>query len=212
MKQVALNVKTREAIGSTAVKRLRAEGQIPAVIYGENGVRHLQIDAHAYAMAWRKIGGSAALIELHADGAEESTFAIVKDAQRDPRKDNWLHVDFLEVVRGKDMEAEIPVHAKGSAFGVRNQQGVLEINAQELLVRCRPRHLPEEIAVDVAALKVGDSLHVRDLPVIEGVTFIDDADLVVVSCVGASGGKSGDEESAEAEPEVEAEPAKAAAK
>lgn len=198
MKQVALNVKSREAVGTAAVKRLRAAGQIPAVIYGESGVHSLSVDSVQFKQAWRKIAGSAALLELHLDGAEESTFAIIKEYQRDPRRDTFEHIDFLEIVRGKDMEAEIPVHTKGTANGVKNQQGVLEVHAHELTVRCRPRDLPEFIEVDVTALSVGDSLHVRDLPAIEGVTFTDDADIVVAACVGSSAGASGaSEEEAE---------------
>jgi large subunit ribosomal protein L25 len=197
MKQVVLNVKTRDALGSAAVKRLRREGQIPAVLYGESGVHHVQVGAEAFFAAWRKMAGRATLLELHMDGAEESTFTILKDYQRNARTDRFEHLDLLEVVRGKDMEADIPVVTKGTAFGVKNQQGVLEINAHELNVRCRPRDLPEEILIDVTTLKVGDSLHVEDLPPIEGVTFNDPSDLVVVSCVGASGGKSGDEEEEE---------------
>lgn len=194
MKQVELNVKTRDALGSTAVKRLRGAGEIPAVLYGENGVHHLQIEADAFSAAWRKIAGRASLLELHADGAEETTFAIIKEYQRNPRTDRFEHIDFQEIVRGKDMEADIPVEMVGSAFGVKNQQGVLEIHAHELGVRCRPRVLPESIKVDVTSLKVGQSLRVRDLPAMDEIVFTSAADLVVVSCVGSSGGKGGEEE------------------
>lgn len=204
MKQVALNVKTRDAVGSTAVKRLRAEGLIPAVIYGESGVRHLQISADEFFLAWRKIAGRASLLELHTDGAEESTFAIIKEYQRNPRNDRFEHIDLLEIVRGKEMEADIPVHPVGAAFGVKNQQGVLEVHAHELGVRCRPRDLPEFISVDVTALKVGESLRVADLPAIEGVTMTNDKDLVVVSCVGHSAGSGGEEAGEAAEEGVEA--------
>lgn len=191
MKQVALNVKTRDAVGSSAAKRLRNAGQIPAVIYGESGAQALLVDSVQFSQAWRKIAGSATLLALHRDGAEESTFAIIKDFQRDPRKDTFNHIDFFEIVRGKEMEAEIPVHTHGTAYGVKNEQGVVEVSALEILVRCRPRDLPEFIEVDVTELKVGESIHVRDLPKIEGVTFVTDEDIVVISCVGSSAGASG---------------------
>ena len=209
MKQVVLNVKTHSALGSSAVKRLRDAGQIPAVIYGESGVSHLEIDAVAFGNAWRSIGGRASLVELHADGDKEGTFAIIKGTQRHSTKDNFLHVDFLEIVRGKDMEAAIPVITQGIAYGVKNEQGVVEINAHEVPVRCRPKSLPEAIVVDVTDLKVGDSVHLGQLAAIDGVTFMEDEELVLVSCVASSGGKSGltDEEIAEAE---EAEAAAAA--
>ncbi len=203
MKQVALKVKTRDALGRGPVNRLRAEGQIPAVVYGESGVRHLQVDAHEFSLAWRRIGNRASLLELHTEGTEETTFAIIKEFQRDAQSDQFLHIDLLEVVRGKEMEADIPVHTTGTPYGVKNEQGVLEVVTYELTVRCRPRDLPESIVVPVADLKVGDIVRVEDLAAIEGITFINDPELVVVACVGSSGGRSGDE--AEEAEEVEEE-------
>lgn len=205
MKQVKLVVETRDSQGSGAAKRLRNEGKLPAVFYGESGVRHLQLNHHDFAMAWRNIVGSAALIELRQSGNEEAdpVFAIIKDVQRNARTDEFLHIDFLEIVRGREMEAEIPVKTRGVAHGVKNQGGVLAINLDTMNVRCRPRHLPEMILVDVTKLAIADSIHVRDLEAPEGVAFLDDPDLVVVACTGASG-LGGGEEKEEGEEEATA--------
>lgn len=207
MKQVSLNVKSRTEKGRNASKRLRGAGSIPAVIYGESGVRDLSVSQKEFSLAWRSVVGRAALIELHLDGAEESTFAIIQETQRNPRTDAFQHIDFKEVVRGKDMEAEIPVIAKGVSPGVKNG-GILEFHAETLTVRCRPRDLPEAIAVDVTQMQIGDSLHVRDLPAAEGLTILSDDDLVVVACVGSSGGASAAAD--ESDDEEEAAPAKSA--
>lgn len=190
MKQISIQASKRENIGGSWAKRQRAEGIVPAVLYGESGVRHLQLNDRAFKTSWRNIGGRASLIELHVDGESETTYAIIQDVQRDSRTDAFLHVDFKEIVRGKDMEADIPVVAKGTANGVKNQGGVLEVQAHTLAVRCRPRNLPEAIEIDVVAMNVGDSLHLRDITAPEGVTFLDDADLVVIACVGSSSGAS----------------------
>lgn len=191
MKQITLNTTPRENLGRTASKHMRQNGVIPAVIYGEHGSRNLALNAHEFAMAYRSISGSAALIELKGEGDEEGTYAIIQELQRNPVNDAYVHIDFKEIVRGKEMEADIPVHTIGVADGVRNYGGVLELSLHTLRVRCRPRNLPEFITVDVKALEIGKSIHLEEITAPEGVTFLDDPDQVVVACVGASAGASG---------------------
>jgi large subunit ribosomal protein L25 len=202
MKQITLKTTPREETGRTASKHLRQKGVVPAVIYGESGIRNLSIDAHEFAMAYRKIAGTAALIELKGEGEKDSQFAIIQELQRNTRTDAFLHIDFKEIVRGRDMEADIPVHARGTADGVKNYGGVLEISQHSLRVRCRPRDLPEEIVVEVSALGIGKSIHLSEIQAPEGVTFLDDPELVLVACVGASGGASGAQEDEASEGEA----------
>lgn len=197
MKQIPLKSRAREASGRTASRQQRQGGQIPAVIYGESGVRHLTIEAHEFKLAYRNFAGSAALIELQPEEGE-STFAVIQELQRNSRTDAFVHIDFREIVRGKDMEADIPVRTKGTADGVRNYGGVLEVNTHHIRVRCRPRNLPESIVIDVTKLGIGHSIHLSDLEVGEGVTYLGDRDQVLVSCVGASGGSGGVEAEAAA--------------
>ena len=212
MKQITLNTKPRTEMGRTASKHLRQGGTVPAIIYGDSGVRHLAVDAHEFAMAYRKFAGTVALIELKEEGGE-SHYAIIQELQRNPRTDAFIHIDFKEIVRGKEMEAEIPVTTRGTADGVKNYGGVLEISTHFLRVRCRPRDLPESIVVDVAKLGIGKSIHLGEVAAPEGVTFLGDHDLVVVACVGSSAGASGAEEAEgeEAEGAEAAEAPKAAA-
>ena len=91
------------------------------------------------------------------------------------------------------------MHAKGTAYGVKNQGGVLEIVAHELEVRCLPRNLPKELLVDVSELKVHDSLHVSDLKAPEGVVILNPGDEVVVSCAVAAKIESADSEGGESD-------------
>ncbi|MEX0332497.1 MAG: 50S ribosomal protein L25 [Puniceicoccaceae bacterium] len=204
MKQITLNTKPRTEMGRTASKHLRQQGIVPAIIYGESGVRHLTLDAHEFGMAYRKFSGTAALIELKEEGGD-SHYAIIQELQRNPRTDAFVHIDFKEIVRGKEMETDIPVTTRGTADGVKNYGGVLEISTQLLRVRCRPRDLPEAIVVDVTELEIGKSIHLSEVEAPEGVTFLGDPELVLIACVGASAGASGaEEEEAEGE-EVAAE-------
>lgn len=209
MKQITLNTTPRNELGRTASRHRRQSGTIPAVIYGESGSRNLALNAHEFAMAYRKFSGSAALIELKGEGDADTTYAIIQELQRNPRNEMFIHIDFKEIVRGKDMEVDIPVHTRGIAHGVRNYGGVLELSAHTLRVRCRPRNLPESIVIDVTGLEIGNSMHLSEIEAPEGVTFLDDPELVLVGCVGASGGASGltAEEVEEAAEEAAAEAA-----
>lgn len=210
MKQITLNSKLRENTGRRASRLLRESGEIPAVLYGESGIKHLTINTREFHSTHRSLIGSAALIELYVEGQDDSTYAVLQELQRNPRNDRFIHIDFREIVRGKEMEANIPVHAMGTPDGVRNYGGVLEISAEVLRVRCRPRHLPEHITVDVTDLEIGKSIHLSEIEAPEGVTFLDDPDWVVASCVGASSGSSGvelEEEAEEGEESTEEEAA-----
>jgi len=200
MKQITLNITPRENIGRTASKHLRQNGAIPAVIYGESGLRHLTVNEHEFAMSYRKIVGSASLIELKNEGEDESQYAIIQELQRNSCTDAFIHIDFKEIVRGKDMETDIPVHTIGLADGVRNYGGVLDVSTQTLRVRCRPRNLPEEILIDVTELGLRKNINLSEIEAPEGVIFLDDPESVVLACVSSSGGAS-DEEGADDEAE-----------
>ncbi len=193
MKQITLNITPREEIGRTASKHLRQNGAIPAVIYGDSGLRHLTVNEHEFAMSYRKIAGSASLIELKNEGDDESQYAIIQELQRNTCTDAFVHIDFKEIVRGKDMEADIPVHTIGIPDGVRNYGGVLDVSTHTLRVRCRPRHLPDEILINVTELGLGKNINLSELTAPEGVTFLDDPESVVLACVGSSGGASDSE-------------------
>jgi len=204
MKQITLNTKPRTEMGRTASKHMRQNGLVPAIVYGESGTHHLSVNEHEFAMAYRKFSGTAALIELKMEGDKktESHFAIIQELQRNTRTDAFIHIDFKEIVRGQEMEADIPVRTHGLADGVKNYGGVLEISANTLRVRCLPRHLPEAIVIEVADLAIGRSIHLSEIDSPEGITFLGDPELVVVACGGASGGA--EEEADEATEEAEA--------
>lgn len=199
MKLISLNAKVREGLGRTRSRQLRSQGLIPAVFYGESGVRHLTLNVPELLAAWKKIAGSASLIELKVEGDDDTHFALIQEAQRNPRTDDFIHLDFKEIVRGREMEAHIPIHTFGSPVGVRHYGGVLEVNLSDVHVRCRPRNLPEFIEVDVSELEIGKSIHLEELTAPEGVEFLYDPELVVASCVGASSGAASPADDEEAE-------------
>lgn len=183
MKQINLKTTNREQIGGNSAKRYRNNGQIPAVIYGESGEKNLLIDEKELAVALKAIIGKAVLIEMEFADGTESRYAMLKNVERHPLTGNPLHVDFIEVVRGRPMSAVVPLHFEGESYGAKNENGIVEIHEHEVRVKCRPRDLPEMIAVNISDLHVGNAIHLKDVVAPEGVEFeATDLDDVIVTC------------------------------
>jgi len=181
-KQVKLTARPRSESGRNAVKEVRARGGVPAVIYGAKTepanleVSHREIEAllsHAV--------GENILVELEIEEGGKTTnrLSLIQEVQHHPIRREILHVDFHAVSMTDEIEAEIVVESVGEADGVKNFGGLLEQNMRSVTIKCLPQNLPEIIRVDVTALKVGDSIHVRDLPLPNGVEIVDDGDLTV---------------------------------
>jgi large subunit ribosomal protein L25 len=154
------------------------------------------------------------LIELGIEGADGGSVAIVKEIQRDViTPGHLLHVDFQHVDMNKMVTVQVPVEIVGVPVGVKEDNGILEHHVRHLTIECMPREMPEHIPVEVSALNVGDSIHVRDLSLTEGLEIKDSPDEVlaavlqptkeepVAEAVGAEEGAAGEgeEEAGEAE-------------
>lgn len=195
MSEHLLSVKKREGIGRGNSRRLRAQGNIPAVIYGKSGNRSLTVAEREFLMLMREVAGTTSVITLE-DDDKQRVDALIHEYQRDPLTDRFQHIDFLEVVAGELIHAHIPVHVKGEPIGEKNG-GIFEQIVHDLEVHCYPRHLPENVEIDVSKLEIGDSIHLEDLPELEGVTFDGEPDMTIAYVAEPT--------KAEPEPEVEAE-------
>jgi large subunit ribosomal protein L25 len=188
-KQIKIAAQTRSGAGRTSVKKIRATGQVPAVIYGSTQPStNIQISARAMQEALAHATGEHFLVELEiADGASVShKLALVQEVQHHPVRSTILHVDFHAVAADEKLHAEIPVETTGESVGVKNFGGRLEIMLHSVEVECLPKDLPEVIRLDVTSLKVGDSIHLRDLPLPAGVSLRGDGDLTVVRIAGSA--------------------------
>lgn len=183
MQQFKLNIASREATGRGPARRLRAEGQIPASLYGQGNARSITVNAVDFRDLNRQIGGGAALVEL-ADEKGVSALCLIQEIQRDAIRGNVKHVDFQEVERGHAFVTFVPVHLIGEAdsIGVKKDGGVIDHKTHELEIRCRPSKLPNGIEVDVSGLAVGEAIHISELAEIEGVEFLGEPVQVIVSC------------------------------
>ncbi|WP_269538097.1 50S ribosomal protein L25 [Cerasicoccus fimbriatus] len=195
MSEHLLSVQKREGIGRGNSRRLRAQGLIPAVIYGKSGNRNLAVAERDFQMLLREVAGSTAVITLK-DDADQTIDALIHETQRDPLTDRFRHIDFLEVVAGQLIHAHIPVHVTGESIGVKNG-GVLDTPVHELEIHCMPRNLPEYVEINVSDLKIGDAIHLEDLPAIEGVTFDGEPDMVIVAVAEPAKVESSETEEAE---------------
>ncbi|WP_010262276.1 50S ribosomal protein L25 [Treponema primitia] len=176
MSQVVFAAKNRTEAGSGGARRIRQAGRIPAVVYGRTGkALSIDLDALEFVNSAKGISEST-IVTINVDGQTHQAF--VKDTQRNITDGKILHVDFYEVEAGISLRAKVSVHVHGNPVGVR-EGGILESPLHEIEVECLPKDLPERIDVDIAELKVNQSIHVRDLKLGDGVRLISNADQVV---------------------------------
>ncbi len=159
-----------------ARNELRRNGKIPATIYSHGKAESLAIDLHEYTI-FRRNNPETTMLTLNI--GKKKRQALIKEVQPHAVTDVILHIDFLEVHKGEELHASVPLHFEGSAVGVR-EGGILERHLHELEVSCLPVDLPEYIAVDVTDLEVGSSLHVSDVQISEKVKILTDGDQVLV--------------------------------
>jgi large subunit ribosomal protein L25 len=198
-KQAKLSARPRSESGRNAVKQVRARGGVPAVIYGsKDKPANLEVSRRDIEALLSHAVGENILVELEIDedGKKTNRLSLIQEVQHHPLRGEVLHVDFHAVSMTEKISADIVIEAYGEADGVKNFGGLLEQSMRSVTLKCLPQHLPELIRVDVSALKIGDSIHVRDLPLPAEVEADEDADLTVFIV---------------AEPAVAEEPAVAAA-
>ena len=180
--QVSLKATRRTATGRNAVKKVRAAQAVPAILYGRDTEPHpLQVERRAIDILLSHAVGENILVNLEIeDGAKGSNrLALINEVQRHPVNQTVVHVDFQTVSVNVKLVAEVVIEPVGEANGVKNFGGLLEQSLRSIEVECLPKDLPEIVRVDVSGLNVGDSLHVKDLPVLPGVEYAADPDVTV---------------------------------
>jgi len=177
MEQKTLSAVERKERAKGANRRLRIAGKIPAVMYGHAGTAAVAVDEHEFSQQFKRISENT-IIDLSIDG--KSHEVLLKDYQEDVLTGKIVHIDFYEVEKGRMLRTNVPVRVLGTAAGVR-EGGVLDQGLHRIEVECLPKDIPEQITVDVSALVVGDSVHVRDLALPPGVRILNSGEQVVVA-------------------------------
>src|SRR5919109_5105452 len=158
-----LQIEKREGRGKNEARRLRASGRIPAVVYGAEKGKALEIavDPKTLLRILHSESGVNTLIGLQIDGG--STRVMVKEYQLDPIDHELLHADFYQVAMDKALTVTVPIVLKGEARGVKQQGGIIDFVHREIEIECLPGDIPENVSIDVSELMLNQGLRVRDL-------------------------------------------------
>jgi large subunit ribosomal protein L25 len=204
-KEIKLSASKREVSGTSASKVLRRAGVLPAVVYGENGARSIQIDRRAFDTMLKHHTSENLIVDLSIDNGEVIK-ALLREVQHEAVMGGVLHADFVEVSMTRAMRVTIPIVLKGEPVGVSQQSGILEQVLRELAVECLPGDLVESFDLDVSNLALGHTLMVRDLKLDSKFTIITSGDVAVATVVApreeAATEAATGEEGAAAQPEV----------
>ncbi|MBI3813276.1 MAG: 50S ribosomal protein L25 [Nitrospinae bacterium] len=179
METLQLNVKEREALGKSGVKKIRKGGFVPAILYGGKSSIPLMINSKELIKALETAAGKNAILNLKF-GEREYT-AVVKDLQKHPLRREIVHADLMEVSMDREIKIKVKLKLLGEPVGVKQKGGILSQQMWEIRLSCLPANIPNEITVDVSNLDVGDAVHIRDILTGEGIKMLEAPDATVAS-------------------------------
>jgi large subunit ribosomal protein L25 len=182
MEQVNLTAWPREGLGKEKTGRLRKEGFIPAVLYGPgiDNTKILKLEQRAVNKALTSHSIGNMFINLSIDGCDKDVTVLIKQLDRHPANDTVVHMDLINVLMDHAIHADVPIVLTGKSVGVIQQGGVLQQEHRTVKVECLPSALPESLEIDVTTMENGQSLHLKDLTLPEGVKIMEDLDLTIV--------------------------------
>jgi large subunit ribosomal protein L25 len=178
-KEITIAAQPRELRGKNEARRLRAGGSVPAVLYGAGK------DSVAVAVNPKEVNrilhsktGHNTIFDVAVSGGE-TTPVMVVDWQNDPIKEYLLHVDLKRIDLSARIRVKVPIHTVGDPKGVKLQGGLHELITREIEIECLPNEIPEEFAVDVSELMIGQSIRAGDVPLIGSTRLLSPADSVI---------------------------------
>ena len=178
---VSLAAQHRNTAGKGPARQMRMVGRIPAVVYGRGrDSESLSVSAAEVDKLLATHATASTVISLAVDG--NAVKVLIRDVQRHPLRRDITHLDFYEIHEGESITVTVPIHLEGSPDGVRNAGGTLDQVLREVQIAVLPRHIPERVELEVTALTIGQSLHVRDL-VIENATILTDGEMTICSVI-----------------------------
>jgi large subunit ribosomal protein L25 len=204
-----LKAKLREA-GGKKLAAFRVKGDIPGVVYGPNVKDNLRLFLNAVSLnkIFEQAGGSA-IVSLQIEGEPAVRDVLIKEVSRDPVKGAINHVDFYQFKEGQKLEVDVKVKLSGEAPAVKELQGILVQNIDSITVRCLPKEIISEAAVDISGLKTfEDKIFIKDVKFPASFEVLDNLDEVVVM-ISAPEEEKKEEAPATAVPTETVEPGKA---
>lgn len=174
----------RDELGKEKVKKMRKKGLIPAVLYGagKTGIP-LSVSLREFTKLLHAHGGGNLLLNIRfVDNDNENVrTALIREIQYNPVRDAAIHLDFQEVSMDKEITIRVPVVLTGEAVGVKEQGGIIEMILREIEITCLPSQIPDKVVVDVSALRIGDSILVKDLSLSSELVIKEDPEQAIVT-------------------------------
>jgi large subunit ribosomal protein L25 len=181
MQQETLRALKRTVSGSRPARRMRRDGQIPAVVYGVGiDTQEIAIERRSLLGVLHTAAGLNALINVQVEDGDE-VLTVAREVQRDPVRGDITHLDFIKVSLDIAIDAEVGLEFIGTPQGVKDEGGFIETIENAVMISALPTAIPTSIAVDISELGIGDTLKVEDLPVMEGVTYLTEPDRPLVT-------------------------------
>jgi large subunit ribosomal protein L25 len=181
MDQIALKANAREGSGKSEAQKLRKQGLVPGIVYhrGEKSVSITLVEKEISKIL-RSAENENVLINLLIEGSKKKTRpVIIKEIQQHPVKRNILHVDLHEISLSEKITVEVEVVGQGEPIGVKQEGGVLDHPLREIKIQCLPVDIPGHIDVDISALKLNGSIHVKDLVVSDKIKILTDPEALL---------------------------------
>ena len=180
MSNTKLAALPRTTTGSPAARRLRAEGHIPGVIYGQGMAPvSVTVERRELRLALSGPAGSNTVLSLEVDG--KSYPAVVKDMQRHPIRRTVAHIDFLQVNMNEEITVSVAVHIVGESKAVAAEGGLVDAAVDTIEVSCTPNNMPNAFEIDVTEMQPGDVIRLADVPMPSGVTALGDPEMPIVT-------------------------------
>lgn len=181
MSEPTVSVRLREQTGKNANRRLRAAGEIPAVVYGGDAdSAAIRVDGKSVQTLIRE-GGENAVFQLQLEGTDRTRHTMIRDLQWNPLTGALVHIDFQRVKMDQEVQVSVPIALIGTPEGVRNEGGIVEFVTREIAVVCLPGDIPSSIELDVEPLHIGQHVEIGELTLPDAVRLEDDESRVVVS-------------------------------
>ncbi len=182
MERVTLTAEKRLEHGKGAARALRRAGMVPATLYREGRAQSIKLNKKDLARLINTVAGEQVMVDLNfTDG--DKKLALLKDYQVDPLKKELLHTDFFEVSLTEKVRITVHVSTVGEPIGVKRDAGILQHTLREIEIECLPDKIPGKIEVEISKLEVGQSIHVSDLKIAEGIKIITDPGDVIVTVI-----------------------------
>ncbi|HEX2958574.1 MAG TPA: 50S ribosomal protein L25 [Chitinispirillaceae bacterium] len=181
MEIIKLTSRQRSGTGKSYTRKARVQGWVPAVYYGHNrSTLSIEVDAKEFATLVRK-RKTTHLVDLGLGKSQDDSIAVIKDIHRHVLKsESFIHIDFQHVAMNEKVTVRVPVELSGIPIGVKDNNGILDHPVKAVSIECFPMDIPEKIVVDVSALDIGNSIHIRDV-VVPNITIKESADEVLAT-------------------------------